>query len=401
MASARQTIASRPELSARVPVDLRQNRLAGRLAALRAADVPLCDLTLSNPTRAGFDYPERLAAALATVADAPYDPSAFGMRTARLAVARDSLRHGASVDANRVMLSASTSEAYSFLFKLLCNPADEVLVPRPSYPLFEHLTRLERVTAVPYHLDYHGRWTLDPEELERAVSRRTKAILAVSPNNPTGSILTRDERDALVGVCRRHAIALICDEVFADYLLDPSSTTPVGSDEAADVLSFSLGGLSKTVGLPQLKLAWTIVDGTDAVVEKAMAHLEVIADTYLSVATPVQLALPALLSEGAVVRHQIHARITENLASLRASAARHQACDVLKVEGGWTAILRVPAIVSEEQLVMTLLDQDQVIVHPGYFYDFPQEAYVALSLLPPLSTFREGVDRLLTRVADL
>jgi alanine-synthesizing transaminase len=401
MATARQTIAMQPELSARLPVDLRPNPLAVQLAALRAAGAPLLDLTQSNPTQAGFAYPASLAAALASVSGAAYDPSPFGLRTARVAVAKDALRRGVSIDEDRIVLSASTSEAYSLLFKLLCNPGDEVLVPRPSYPLFEHLTRLESVTAVPYYLDYHGRWTIDPEALERRVSSRTKAILAVSPNNPTGSILTPHERHAIVAVCRRHGMALICDEVFADYLLDQRSMAPVGVDQETDVLIFSLGGLSKTVGLPQLKLAWTLVHGNDVIVEKVMAALELIADTYLSVATPVQLALPALLSEGAAVRQQIQARIAENVATLRALAARHPACDVLDIEGGWTAMLRVPAIVPEEQLVMTLLERDHVIVHPGYFYDVPQEAHLALSLLAPLPTFRDGLRALLARVTDL
>jgi alanine-synthesizing transaminase len=299
-----------------------------------------------------------------------------------------------------VVLTASTSEAYSFLFKVLCDPGDEVLVPRPSYPLFEHLTRLDGVIAQPYDLEYHGTWSIDLTSVGRAWSPRTRAVLAVSPNNPTGSFLKQEELDRLADFCRAGEAAIIADEVFADYELVAGARQAAGRLlDSRDVLTFSLGGLSKSIGLPQAKLAWIAAAGSPSTVRAALARLELAADTYLSVSTPVQTAAAELLTRGGAVREQIHERITSNYRHLAAAASKESGCGALHAEGGWYAVLRVPSIGSEEDLVLTLLTNDGVLAHPGYFFDFPVESYLVVSLLPTEAAFRDGMARVLRHLA--
>jgi alanine-synthesizing transaminase len=267
-------------------------------------------------------------------------------------------------------------------------------VPQPSYPLFEHLTALEAVRPHPYQLEYHGTWSIDIASLADAPDA-TRAVLAVSPNNPTGSYLTANDLAEVSSLCRRRGWALIVDEVFADYPLD--ATDPI-TDIAAgqpDVLTFSLAGLSKTVGLPQLKLGWMVVGGPASERTDALAALELITDTYLSVGTPVQVAAPHLLAAGAPVRRAIHDRVRRNLAVLRANAVRYPSCQVLCVEGGWSAVIRVPSLSQEEQLVVDLLEHEHVLVHPGYFFDFPRQTHLVVSLLPQPDLFSDAVDRAL------
>ena len=383
--------------SRRLPPHADTNALSRAIAARRAAGRTIVDLTESNPTRAGFEYPPDLLRPLASDAALRYEPHPFGLRSARDAIARDHVRRGVAVDPNHVVLAASTSEAYTWLFKLLCDPGEAVLVPRPSYPLFEHLTALEGVRAVPFGLEYHGRWEIDFATLEEAPSD-ARAIIAVSPNNPTGSYVSAREVERLFALCRERGWALIADEVFADYPLDVE--TPL-TDLAsrADVLAFSLGGLSKTVGLPQLKLAWLVAGGPSEACASALAGLELIADSFLSVGTPVQIATPTLLECGADVRAQIHQRVRDNLRILRELARPFPTCQILKVEGGWSAVIRVPATRTEDQLILGLLDAEGIVVHPGYFFDFAREAFVVMSLLPPTETLREGALRLLRYVA--
>jgi hypothetical protein len=313
--------------------------------------------------------------------------------SARAAVAGDHRRRGVAVDPDHIVLTSSTSEAYAWLFKLLCNPGECVLVPRPSYPLFEHLTMLEGVRAEPYELEYHRRWEIDVGSLGHVPSD-AKALLVVSPNNPTGSYVTAAEFEQLWAICRDRRLALVVDEVFADYPLD---TTQPLTDIAtrSDVLSFTLAGLSKSVGLPQVKLAWIVAGGPAAARDAALSALEVIADSFLSVGTPVQLAAPDLLRGGAAVRTAIQQRTRQNLDRLRATAREFPGCEVLPVEGGWSAVVRVPATRSEEQLVLSLIERERILVHPGYFFDFPREAYIVVSLLPPESTFADGAMRTL------
>jgi alanine-synthesizing transaminase len=396
--------------ASRVPASLAPNRLTARLAELRANGARILDLTESNPTRAGLEYPESLLAPLADPAGLRYEPTARGLAVAREAIALDALRHGLDISPSHIVLTASTSEAYGFLFKLLCDPGDEVLVPRPSYPLFEHLSALDGVRAVPYALEYHGCWTLDLHGLEAAITPRTRAVLVVSPNNPTGSRITAAELDALAAICERHNLALVGDEVFAEYTLQGPPRVQPRADTADvqlaaaghvlaqnRVLTFALGGLSKSIGLPQAKLGWMLAGGPPAVVEAALDRLDLIADTYLSVSTPVQLAAPLLLERGKVVRAAIQARIEANLRALERAVAHAPGCTILHAEAGWTAVLRVPATRSEEELVLDLLERDRVLIMPGYFYDFPTEAYLIVSLLPDPLVFGEAMARVLAR----
>lgn len=384
------------KFSARIQADLAINRLAQALERLRGAGEPFIDLTQSNPTRAGFDYPADLLSPLADVRALTYSPQPVGMREAREAVAGDYARRGISIEPERIILTASTSEAYSLLFKVLCDPDDEVLVPRPSYPLFDHLTRLDAVRTRPYHLEYYGAWSIDLDSIERACSPRTRALLLVTPNNPTGSFVTANELDRIAALCASRGIALIADEVFADYEFDSGAYGRSGRVlDRPELLAFSLGGLSKTVGLPQVKLGWIGIGGPQAAVDGALARLELACDTYLSVSTPVQWAADELLRRGAAVRQQIQARVVANYRRLVAGAAKTPACDVLRADGGWSAILRVPALCSEEDLVLQLLTDAAVLAHPGYFFDFAHESYVVVSLLTPEAAFDAGLSRML------
>jgi alanine-synthesizing transaminase len=384
--------------STRVPADLAPNRLTVAELALRRRGVRLLDLTETNPTRVGLSYPGDCLDALASPASLAYDPQPFGLMAARKAVADELRRAGLRVDPARLILTASTSEAYTFLFKLLCDPGDQVLVPVPSYPLFEHLTRLELVEVRPYPLEYHGTWSVDFDGLDRALTPRTKAVLVVSPNNPTGSVLTRRELAGLAERCASRGLTLIGDEVFAEYLLDPREDRARVLDQDL-ALTFSLGGLSKSAGLPQMKLGWMVAGGPPGLVEAALARLEIVCDSFLSVSTPVQQAAGAILAAGRHIRDLIVQRVAHNLQVLGALATSHPACSVHRVEGGWSAVIRVPATRPEETLVLELLEQDHVLVHPGYFFDFPHEAFLVVSLLPEPGEFRDGAQRLLARAA--
>lgn len=360
---------------------------------------PLINLTESNPTKAGFAYPADLLAPLAHPRGLVYEPSPFGLVEARRAVARDYERRGTSISIDRIALSASTSEAYSLLFKLLADARDEVLVPRPSYPLFDHLTRLDELTAVPYDLEYHDGWTIDVDSVERAVTPRTRALLIVNPNNPTGSFVKPAELDRLKSICANRGVALIADEVFSDYELRSGAKASAGRVlDGSDALVFSLGGLSKSAGLPQVKLGWMAVGGPDELVDRALERLELVCDTYLSVSTPVQAAAPELIERAAPVRAQIQARIAANYRHLVEQTATVPACSVLHAEGGWYAVMQVPSLGSEEDLVVTLVDRVGVLAHPGYFFDFPRESYLVVSLLPREDVFADGVRRVLQHV---
>lgn len=385
-------------LSGRLPPHGETNRITQLHERLVSAGVTIADLTESNPTRVGFDYPAGLVRVLSDPASTRYAPEPLGLGEARRAVALDASRRGVTVEPDRVVLSASSSESYSWLFKLFCNPGDRVLVPQPSYPLFEHLAALESVAIEPYALAYHGRWEVDLESVRHGLAAGARMIVAVSPNNPTGSCLSPAEADALITLAAEAGVPLVVDEVFADYLLAPGAgATDIAcrADGRSGALVVTLGGLSKSVGLPQLKLGWMVLGGDPASVRVALAGLELIADSYLSVSTPVQLAAAALLTDGAAVRTQIQARIATNLEALRAEVARCPSCDVLPVEGGWSAVVRVPATRSEEALVLALLEQAHVLVHPGYFFDFAHEAFVVVSLLPPEAEFGAALRRVL------
>ena len=386
--------------SARLTHGAARNRLTMALEQRRVAGLPIVDLTLSNPTRAGFIYPPGLLTPLADKRGLRYDPMPFGLPDARQAVSDDFARRGSNVPPERIVLTTSTSEGYSLLFKLLCDPGDAVVAPRPSYPLVEHLTDLDAVVLESYSLESHGVWSIDLDGLRATLAsangrgRRVRAIIMISPNNPTGSVVTPAEARAVAVLARDHSVALIVDEVFADYRFDNQQSPPMPDD----VLTFRLGGLSKTVGLPQVKLGWIGVSGPATLVDDAMDRLETICDTYLSVSTPVQAAAADLLREGAALRAQIQARVCGNLERLTAVAAAHPACSLLRPDGGWYAVVQVPAIASEEALVLGLLDRTGILVHPGYFFDFDREAYLVLSLLPEPAIFHPAVEQLFREI---
>ena len=386
--------------SARVP-GLRSNRIARALARARAGGLPLDDLTVSNPTAIGIPYPHGLLEPLARPEALRYEPAPFGLPCAREAVATHLRAAGVQVPMDRVILTASTSEAYSLLFKLLCDPADRVLTPQPSYPLFDHLTRLDAVVASPYALEYHGRWELNLASLREALDRdaRVRAVLLVSPNNPTGSFVRQDELDAVSDLAAERGLALICDEVFHSYALPAYDSVPPGRlVMRSDVLTFTLGGLSKMAGLPQLKLGWILVGGPERLVTRALSRLELICDSYLSVATPVQLAVDTLLEQTKVVVADIEHRIRTNHACLEQVVRKFPATQLLRVEAGWYAVIQVPAVRSEEAMVLDLIEQERIYVHPGYFFDFPREAFLIVSLLPEPIRFGSVLARMLARV---
>ncbi len=378
--------------SSRLHWDLHPNRIA---AALASRTTPFRDLTESNPTRAGFEYPAEVTEALSDPQSVIYEPAPAGLLRAREAVAAEYAQRGIAVNPGQIFLTSSSSESYAWLFKLLADPGDDVLIPRPSYPLFEFLAELESVRVIPYSLSYYGSWALHVDEVERSATPRTRAVVIVNPNNPTGSFLKRAEYDALAAFCAERGLAIISDEVFADYVFrpDPRRVPTLAGGGAA--LSFSLGGLSKMAGLPQMKLGWIAVSGPEPHRTEAIQRLELIADTYLSVSTPVQHAAERLIRAGDGIRGQIAARVRLNLEFLR--ECNLGACELLDVEGGWYATLRVPRTRTEEDWALELLERDGVLVQPGFFYDFATEAYLVVSLLTPAEAFREGAARVIAR----
>jgi alanine-synthesizing transaminase len=380
--------------SGRTRFDLRPNRLAAALEAKRASGARVFDLTESNPTRAGLAPPTDVLLGLADPVGRLYEPAPQGLRSTREAVSRDYARRGVAVPPERILLTASTSEAYAFLFKLLCDPGDEVLVPRPGYPLFDFLAGLESVHTRSYALAYDGEWHLDLSALRAAVTSRTRAVVVVNPANPTGQYLKSHELAGLVELCAERHLALVGDEVFADYGWgeDPRRVTSLAGDGPA--LAFSLGGLSKSCGLPQLKLAWIAVCGPATRRTEALARLELVADTFLSVSTPVQVAAPSLLHRLPELQAPIRARLRQNRDALAAVVRAPSPSTLLASEGGWYAVLQVPATLSEEEITLRLLEHHDVLVHPGYFFDFPREAFLVLSLLPPPEDFAVGVRHL-------
>lgn len=380
----------------RVPPHGEVNAITRAVQRFRTAGIAYVDLSESNPTRVGLQYPADILDALTDPRALVYEPQPLGMRSAREAVAEEFARRGAAVDPDHLVLSASTSEAYSWLFKLLCEPGDAVLVPQPSYPLFDYLSALEGVRTIPYPLTYHGRWEVDPHGMAAAPDT-ARAVLAVSPNNPTGSFLSARDLDSLMSICRARGWALIVDEVFADY---PVAVDRPITDIAAraDVLAFTLGGASKSIGLPQVKLGWTLVGGPAPQRDAALRALEVIADTFLSVSTPVQAGAARLLREGTAVRTAIQQRVLGNVTAAKHLATKYPACDLLPVEGGWSLLVRVPASRSEEQIVLDLLEQEQILVHPGFFFDLPHEAFAVVSLLPESDIFADAFERMLRHV---
>ncbi len=380
--------------SERTRWNLAENRLSRALAELRAPGKAILDLTCSNPTECGFSYDEKgIQRALAQPESLLYRPNPRGIRSARKAVSNYYEQQRIAVAVDDLILTSGTSEAYSFIFRLLCNPDDEVLIPAPGYPLFDFLADLCDVKLVRYPLFYDYGWQVDFSALSGAVSTRTKALIVVNPNNPTGHYTCESECARLVDFCAQRGIALIADEVFLDFSLKESRAVSFAA--ASEELTFTLSGLSKICGTPQMKLAWIAASGPAHEKSEALARLEVIADAYLSVATPVQLAAPALLAMRAAFQTQVLNRAKTNLSELDAQLSRQSACSRLLCEGGWSAVLRIPAIQSDEDLAITLLAKDGVYVHPGHFYDFAQPGHAVVSLIVPQDEFAEGIRRIL------
>jgi alanine-synthesizing transaminase len=356
--------------------------------------LPLADLTASNPTRCGFTYPPALLDAVRDPRALVYDPQPRGLLPAREAVCGYYASHGVTVHPNHVVLTTSTSEAYSFLFRLLCDPGSEILVPQPGYPLFDFLAVLDDVRLKPAPLVYDHGWQIEPEGFRRAITPATRAIVLVHPNNPTGHFTRRWEAEELARLCREFSLSLIVDEVFLDYGFGAAPADRVATFAAGldGVPAFVVSGLSKIAGLPQMKAAWMVATGPER--NAALDRLEVIADTFLSMNAPVQCALPAWLRTRHEIQNQIHQRVSANLAELDRQLGFEQAITRLEAEGGWYAILRIPALRSDEATVRALLDHG-VWVHPGYFFGMPESGWLVVSLLTPVTEFRTGVTRLL------
>jgi len=379
---------------------LEPNRFARLIEEMKRAGARVLDLTESNPTRAGLDYPtEEILGALAQAPAMLYEPAPRGLPVAREAVAGYYAERGFDVDPERIHLTASTSEAYSFLFKLLAGQGESVLAPQPSYPLFDFLAALEGVELRPYELHYvhTAGWRIDFDSVEKAVAPNTRAIILVSPNNPTGSFTKLSEVERLNAVCARHDLALIADEVFGDYGFEGGrgrAGSLVSNDSA---LTFVMSGLSKILALPQMKLGWVVTNGPAGLRDEAIERLDFIADTFLSVSVPIQHSARAWLGLRQSMQVQILDRVRANLNWLR-GATEDSPLRLLSVEGGWYATLELPRQFTEEEWVMTLLEKDGVLAHPGYFFDFPREAFLVLSLLQRAEIFREAVGRILARV---
>jgi aspartate/methionine/tyrosine aminotransferase len=374
--------------SRRTAWDTGESSYAAAVRAARASGKPLYDLTVSNPTRCGFVYDEALLRPLCGPRALAYDPNPRGMASARKAVAAYYADHGAAVDPDRLVLTASTSESYSFLFRLLCDPGDEVLVAQPSYPLFDFLATLDDVRLVGYPLFYDHGWWIDFAELERRIAPRTRAILVVHPNNPTGHWTGAGERAQLERLCAERGLALIVDEVFLDYpLRTPAERSfAVGPHPA---LTFVLSGLSKIVALPQMKVAWLLALGPDTARRAALDRLEVIADTFLSVSTPVQLALPSWLAAHRTMQRQVLDRTQANLATLRRFGGDR--VRVLDVHAGWSAVLSLPGCVGEPDCAERLVRERGVIVHPGSFYGMSEPDRVVVSLIVNSEELHAGI----------
>ena len=376
--------------SARTDWDVAETRLARALRQRRAAGLPLLDLTASNPTRCGFHYDE--AAILAALGDRramQYDPDPRGLMRAREAVARYYAGHGAAVSPDKIFLTTSTSEAYSWAFRLLCNAGEEVLIAQPSYPLFDFLAQLEDVQLRPYPLFYDHGWHIDVAGLRERIGPATRAVAVVHPNNPTGH-WTR-ERSELESLCANHGLALVVDEVFLDYPLTDSAAASFAAGEHR-ALTFVLSGISKIAALPQMKAAWIAAAGPEGQLRPALERLEVVADTFLSMNAPVQWALGDWLDSARAVQEEIRHRTRANLHVLDAALGRCPAVTRLEVEAGWYAVLRVPALERDEDLAIRLIEECGVSVHPGYFFGFSGDGWLVASLLTPEEEFREGIE---------
>ncbi|HLG18662.1 MAG TPA: pyridoxal phosphate-dependent aminotransferase [Bdellovibrionota bacterium] len=385
--------------SSRTPAQYAPNDLARAIEEKRSAGNPFLDLTLSNPTQAGFLYSRDLLNPLTDLASLRYEPSPRGLRNSREALAQYLSANGAKVDPNHLWLTSSTSEAYSFLIKMLVDPGNEVLIPTPSYPLFEPILSLEGVRFQTYPIQYDRGWRIDFESLSERLTPETKALLAVNPNNPTGSFVKAEERRDLWRICEEWNLSLISDEVFFNYPLGKERSGVSFLKKGAPVPTFTMGGVSKEFGLPQMKLSWIHASGPQPILDEASERLDWIADTYLSASIPIQGALPAWLKSGSEVMRQIRARILENESVANDLCKKSKTLEALPVEGGWCKILKFGDRLEEEPFATDLLRHEGVLVQPGYFFDLPFPAAAVVSLLVPTNEFSEGLRRVLRHAA--
>jgi aspartate/methionine/tyrosine aminotransferase len=377
--------------------DLSANRYSLALASARRDGRALLDLTASNPTTVGLHFErERILRSLQHPQALQYEPAPKGILPARQAVAAYYAGSGIALSPEQIILTVSTSEAYSYCFRLLCDPGDEVLVPSPSYPLFDFLADIQDVKLVPYELVYDHGWQIEFESLRGAITPRSRAVMVVHPNNPTGHFTRNWELERLNSFCRDHELALVADEVFLDYGLTDEAPSSFAANQGA--LSFTLSGLSKICALPQIKVAWIAVSGPRELVRTALDRLEVIADIYLSPNAPVQWAIPELLATREGIQRQLRERTLHNLRELDAQLATANMTTRLAFDAGWYAVLRTPATRSDEDVAIALLDQEGVLVHPGHFFDFPGAGYLVVSLIASENDFREGVTRILRAI---
>jgi aspartate/methionine/tyrosine aminotransferase len=376
--------------------NLRSNRLAEALARSRAQGRKLLDLSASNPTECRFRYEgSSILKELIHRGALLYHPEPRGLESARQAVRAYYAARGETVGLEDILLTASTSEAYSFIFRLLCNPGDEILIPAPSYPLFEFLADIQDVKLVRYPLFYDHGWHIDAHALEQAVTTRTRGVIVVHPNNPTGHFSKPGEIDLLNRICAARGMAIIADEVFLDFYLQGLPASFAANHSA---MTFTMSGLSKICGLPQMKLAWLITSGPPELKREALARLEIIADTYLSPGTPIQLAAPALLAQRQAFQEQVMARVRRNLAEMDSQLSQQKTCSRLELEGGWYVTLRVPATRRDEDLAVELLERQGIYLHPGHFFGFTGEGYLVVSLITPEEEFADGMAGILAGV---
>ena len=384
--------------SDRTAWSLEPNPLSEALADRLSSGKPVIDLTESNPTKCGFYFEaEQILGALSDPAGLHYDPVPQGLLPARSTVVDYYRARNCTINVNDIFLTTSTSEAYSFLFRALCNPGDEVLIPQPGYPLFNFLADIQDVATIRYPLIYDYGWQIDFHALQRAITPHTRAIIVVNPNNPTGHFCKADDMHRLNQICLEGDLALIADEVFLDFSFGKDILPTFASNNKA--LTFTMSGLSKISGLPQMKVAWLIATGPEALKQQAIARLEMIADTYLSMNTPMQLALPVLL-ERDNFQQQCVERTRKNLAHLDKLVSTQKLCTRLNLEGGWYAILKVPLTGSDEDLALELLNARGVYLHPGHFYDFPADGYLVVSLITPELPFAAGIEALFALIDE-
>ncbi|HKT10242.1 MAG TPA: pyridoxal phosphate-dependent aminotransferase [Terriglobia bacterium] len=378
---------------------LAPNRLTRQIDERRRCGLPILDLTQSNPTLCDFAPDPEILKSLQDTRALVYEPDPRGLLRARQAVCEYYAARGVSVTPERIFLTTSTSEAYTYVFRLLGDPGDKVLVPQPSYPLFDFLAGINDLEVVPYPLRYRDEWQIDLDGLRGAWVSGAKAAIVVHPNNPTGSYIKQTELKLLIECCQQNQGVLIADEVFADYALEAGEDRVPSHAGDLPVVAFTLSGLSKISALPQMKLGWIVVSGPEGELKTALERLEVIADTYLSVSTPIAHALPAFLEFGEMVRPRILERLCSNFCWLKTQTASCREITCLRVEGGWYAILKVPESGSDEECAVGLLAEDGVLVHPGHFYDFSDDGYLVISLLCDEPAFREAVGRILARLS--